>query len=63
MLTIAINFVKFLAGELTWEEGLYEWSNQPEDKFVKEHCGLLELGMEIIKDLKELIINLHLIYF
>ena len=46
--------VKFLAGELTWEEELYEWSNQPEDKFVKQHCGLLELGMEIIKHLEEL---------
>ena len=43
-----------MARELTWDEGLYEWSNQPEDKFVKEHCGLLELGMEIIKHLEAL---------
>ena len=43
-----------MAGELTWDEGLYEWSNQPEDKFVKEHGGLLELGMEIIKHLEAL---------
>ena len=31
---------KFLAGESTWFENINAWSNQPEDEFVKQHCGM-----------------------
>ena len=30
----------FLAGEGTWFENINEWSNLPEEEFVKQHCGM-----------------------
>jgi len=36
----------FLAGEGTWFENINEWSNLPEEDFVKQHCGMKQTPEE-----------------